>query len=117
LGQWLAERCEREHLSLRKAGAKTGLSGAAIGDIIRGSRPLPETIRKLAKAFGGDGTNERLALEDRLLILADYRTSRPGEEVSQQLAQLMDKGEQLNEPQLKMMVRFADFLIEIEGQE
>ncbi len=80
LGQWLRERCQREHLSLRKAGAKTGLSGAAIGDIIRGSHPLPETIRKLAQGFGGDGS---LALEDHLLELAGYRIRRPeGEEPS-----------------------------------
>jgi len=113
LSQWLQESCKDEHLSLRQAGAKTGLSGATIGDIIRGSRPLPETIRKLARAFGGNGANARLALEDKLLTLAGCRTERLGEELSEVPAQLMDKVKQLNESQLKMMVHFADFLVEI----
>jgi transcriptional regulator with XRE-family HTH domain len=94
-------RCEREHLSLRQAVAKTGLNHATIGDIIRGRFPSPETIKKLAQGFG-DGTNERVALEDRLLVLAGYRTPQPEEELS--------------EPQIKMIVRFADFLIEIEEE-
>jgi len=70
LSQWLQERCQREHLSLRQAAARTGLSHATIGDIITGSRPLPETIRKLAAGFGGDGTNQQIALEDHLQMLA-----------------------------------------------
>ena len=113
LSQWLKDRCQSEHLSLRQAAVKTGLSHATIADTIKGSRPLPETIRKLAKAFGGDGTNQRLALEDHLLVLAGYRSEQPeGEEVSQQLARLMDKAKQLNEPQLRIMWAFADYLIE-----
>lgn len=74
LGQWLKERCRQEHLSLREAAANTGLSHSTLRDIMNGSRPLPETIKKLANAFA-DGTNERLALEDHLLVLAGCRKS------------------------------------------
>ncbi|MBA7716842.1 hypothetical protein ES703_125924 [subsurface metagenome] len=42
-------------------------------------RASPETIRKLAAGFGGDGTNERLALEDHLLMLGGHRTPHQGE--------------------------------------
>ncbi|GAI97860.1 unnamed protein product, partial [marine sediment metagenome] len=74
----LEEKCRREHLSLRQAATKTGLSHATIDDIIKGRHPSPETIQKLARGFGGDG-NRGLALEDRLLVLAGYRR----EELSQ----------------------------------
>ncbi|MBA7559799.1 hypothetical protein ES708_01414 [subsurface metagenome] len=79
LGQWLEDRCHREHLSLREAAARTGLSHATIADIRKGNRPLPETIRKLARAFGRDGSST--TLEDYLLILAGYR-SKPEEELT-----------------------------------
>jgi len=117
LGQWLQAICRSEHLSLREAAAKTGLSHATIANITRGSGASPETIRKLAKAFA-DGTKERLALEDHLLVLAGCRTQRSeGEELSEPLAQLMDKAKQLNNPQLKIMTRFADFLTEIGNED
>lgn len=73
LSRWLLEKCKHEHLSLRQTAAKTGLSHATIADSIKGVRPLPETIRKLAQGFGGDGTAEKLALRDHLLVLAGYR--------------------------------------------
>ncbi|GAH20429.1 unnamed protein product, partial [marine sediment metagenome] len=61
--------------------------------------------------------NERLALEDSLLILAGYRTERPeGEDLSQPLARLMDMVANFNEPQLKLMTRFAEFLTEMEKE-
>ena len=83
---------------------------------IRGNHPSPETIRKLARGFAG-GTNEMLALEDQLLILVGYRMPRPeGEEPSEALAHLLDKVRGLSQPQLEMMVSFADFLMEIEGE-
>ncbi len=110
LGQWLEERCQREHLSLRQAATKTGLSHATIRDIMNGSQPLPETVRKLAQAFG-NGTHQRLALEDGLLVLAGYRTPRPEEKLSEPLAQLIDAVTQFDESQLKMMRQFADFLM------
>ena len=115
LSQWLKDRCKAEGLSTRQAAARTGLSHATISDIINGaSLPSPETIKRLAKAFGEDG-NERLALEDSLLILAGYRTQRPdGEDLSQPLARLMDKVANFSEPQLKLMARFAEYLADLE---
>ncbi|MBA7602287.1 hypothetical protein ES703_09374 [subsurface metagenome] len=116
LGRWLQERCKTEQLSLRQAAAKTRLSHATIRDIMNDGRPSPGTIIKLAHGFGGIGTNERLALEDKLLVLAGYRSERPEEELNELLAQLMDKVRQFNEPQLEMMRSFADFLAEIEDK-
>lgn len=117
LSQWLEERCQREHLSLRQAAARTGLSHATIGGIIKGVRPLPESIKKLAQAFGGDGPNQRFALEDYLLTLAGYRSERPQEELSEPMAELMDKVKKFGEAKIRIMVRFADFLVETEGQD
>ena len=112
LGRWLRERCRREHLSLRQAAAKTGLSHVTIADIIKDGRPLPETIKKLAHGFGGDS-----ALQDHLLLLSGYRTQRPeGEELTESMAELMDKVSKFSEQQTRMMVHFADFLAEIEGK-
>lgn len=117
LSQWLEERCQREHLSLRQAAARTGLSHATIADIIKGVRPLPETIRKLATGFGGDGTNQQIALEDHLQMLAGYRIERPErKETSMERAALLDKVDKLTEPQLKMVGYFADFLVETKGK-
>jgi len=115
LSQWLKDRCKAEALSTRQAAARTSLSHATISDIINGaSLPSPETIKRLAHAFGEDG-NERLALEDSLLILAGYRTQRPdGEDLSQPLARLMDKVASFSEPQLKLMERFAEYLADME---
>jgi len=113
VGRWLQQRCQSEHLSLRQAAARIGLSHATVGDIIRGGHPSPQSITKLAQAFS-DGTNQRLALEDRLLVLAGYRTPPP-ERVSEALAQVIDKVGEFSEPQLKMMVSFANFLKSIEG--
>ncbi len=115
LGQWLQKRCQREHLSLRQAAAKTGLSHATIADIRKGVHPDPETLRKLAIAFGGDG-QQRLALEDQLLVLAGYRSERPEEETGVEYGRLLDKIKQLSKSQIKIMGRFADFLMEIEGE-
>ena len=115
LGGWLQCHCAKHHLSLRQAAIKTGLSHATIADIINGHdyHPHPETIRKLARGFGGDG-KEGLALEDHLLTIAGYRTERPaGEEPSVAIATLMDKLGQFSAPELEIMERFADFLIEI----
>ena len=112
VGQWLRERCKNEHLTARQAAARTGLSHATISDIIKGSRPLPETIRKLAQGFSGNG-HQRLALEDYLLSLAGYRTPLQGEKLSEPLAQLMGKVRGFSEPQIKMMGHLADFLAEM----
>ncbi|MBA7708125.1 hypothetical protein ES703_117015 [subsurface metagenome] len=117
LATWLEDRLRREHLSLRQAAEKTGLSHATIADIRNGVRPCPETIMKLAQHFGG-GTNERLSLEDQLLVLAGYRTPRPeGEELTEGMARLMDKVKEFNEPRLRIMWDFADLLADIEGKD
>ncbi len=114
LGQWLKERCKRERLSLRQVAIKVGVSHQTIAGLIDGKKALPTTIKKLAHGFGGNGINERLALEDRLLVLAGYRSERPeGKEPSEALGRLMDKLKQLNEPQVEMVTRFADFVSEI----
>ncbi len=116
LGGWLEEKCQSEGLSLRQAAAKTGLSHATIREIINGGSASPESIRKLARAFGGDGRHG-LALEDKLLILAGCRTPRPeGEELSEPLARLIDKLSQFKETQLKIVGHFVDFLGEMESK-
>jgi transcriptional regulator with XRE-family HTH domain len=115
LGEWLSQICRKQGLSLRQTAEKTGLSHTTIRDIMNGTRPSPESIRKLAQAFGGDGAQQKLALEDYLLVLAGSRTPRPdGQELSQPLARLIDRLSQFSEPQLKIIGRFADFLVEME---
>ncbi|MBA7565952.1 hypothetical protein ES708_07639 [subsurface metagenome] len=114
LGQWLKNRCE--HLTLRQAAAKTGLSHATIEEIIRGvHHPSPGSIRKLVTAFGGS-SKEQLVLEDTLLEAAGYRTPRLEEDLNQLLARLIDRVGDFNNQQLTVMVRFAEFLAEIEAE-
>lgn len=114
IGEWLDEQCKQRGLSLRQAADKTGLSHATIRDIRNNGTASAESIRKLAQTFGGDN-HEKLALEDKLLVLAGYRTPRPeGEELSQPLARLMDLVSGFSEAQLKLMARFAEFLSEME---
>lgn len=104
LSHWLKERMETESLSLRKAGARTGLSHATIGDILKGNLPRPEVIRKLAQGFGGGSV-----LQDHLLLLAGYRA--PGaDEPSEALAELIDQVRHFDDRQLRMMTHFAEFL-------
>jgi len=110
LGQWLRGRCKEKGLSLRQAATKTGLSHSTIADIMGGTQVSAETVKKLATGFSGDGSYERTALEDYLLILAGYRTRRPEEKPNQALGQLIDKLSQLDDQQLKLMGHFADFV-------
>lgn len=111
VGSWLEERCQKGGLSLRQAAQKTGLSHTTIADIIKGKKPAPETIKNLAAAFGGDGDHQRRTLEDKLFTLAGYRSERPQEaQPSEPMARLLDQLSQLDEPQLKVMSRFADFI-------
>lgn len=111
LGRWLAQKCQKENLSLRQAAARTRLSHATIQSIINGGKPSPETIRRLAEGFSGNGDNQRQALEDKLLILAGFRRPRAGEELSEPRARLLDTISDFTEHQLKIMSRFADFII------
>ena len=115
IGQWLKGVCEKEGLSLRQAAARAGVSHATLAKAIKTNSTSPETIRKLARAFGGNGET-RLALEDKLLILAGHRTNHPKEKLSEPMARLLDRLSHFSEPQLKVMGRFADFLSEMEGQ-
>lgn len=115
IGRWLNEVCQKEKLSLRQAAAKTGLSHATIREIINGSKASPETIKKLVAVFSGGGDHQRLVLEDHLLVLAGHRTPRPeGKELSQPMAQLIDKLSGFSEPQLRLMAHFADFIAKVE---
>ncbi len=113
-GQWLKEMCQKQGFSLRQVAAKTGLSHGTIEGLIKGASPAPETIKRLAHSFAGDG-NERLALEDSLLILAGYRTQRPeGQDLSQPLARLLDRVAHFDEVKLKLMADFAEYLTRME---
>ena len=114
LGSWLHQRCQEERLSLRQTAAKTGLSHTTIESIIKGASPSPQAIRKLAQPFSR-GENERLALEDHLLTLAGYRTQRVGE-ISLPMARLLDVIAPFREKQIKLMLDFADFLIEVDRE-
>jgi transcriptional regulator with XRE-family HTH domain len=110
IGQWLKDVCQKQGLSLRQAAAKTGLSHGTIEGVIKGTSPSPDTIKRLAQSFGENG-NEKLALEDSLLILAGYRTQRPdGQDISQPLARLLDKVAHFDEDKLKLMADFAEYL-------
>jgi len=111
VGKWLKTRCE--HLSLRQAAIKTGLSHSTIQAIINGGSASPDTIIKLAAAFGGDG-RRGLVLEDKLFTLAGYRSQRPSDELNEPLAGLVDKLSHFSEPQLKLVEHFADFLSQME---
>lgn len=113
VGEWLKERCQREGLSLREAGAKADLSHGTIEGIIKGACPAPETIKKLARAFGGNGQQQTLALEDSLLILAGYRTERP-DDISQALGRLIDLVTDFDDTRLKLMGDFAEYLARME---
>lgn len=110
LGQWLENRCKQEHLSVREAAAKCGLSHTTLHDIIkRGIHPYPRTLEKLAKGFAR-GESERLVLEDKFLILTGYMMPRRGEKLNEPLAQFVDKVRGFNEEQIKVMMDFADYL-------
>lgn len=111
LGRWLKERCQEEHLSLRGAGDKTGLSHSTIKAIMNGGHPSPETVSKLARGFGGNH-NQAIALEDELLVLAGYRT-KSELEFSQPLARLIDIIQGFSQSQLRVLSAFATYLAEV----
>ncbi len=113
LSSWLKEKCEQEGLSLRQAAAKSGLSHSTIAALINGGGASRNTIKKLARAFGGNG-ELTLVLEDKLLTLAGFRTERSGEGLTETMAGLLDKLSQLSDAQLKLVGHFADFLNQLE---
>jgi len=112
LSGWLKEKCQKEHLSMRQAGERTGISHSTVDSIIRGGHASADTVAKLARGFSSNG-GQRQALEDHLLALAGYRTEQPEEKLSEPLAQLMTKLQKFDESGLEVVRRFADFLIEI----
>ena len=117
IGEWLEGRCQKERLSLRQAAEKIGISHTTIGLIIKGAHAAPDTISKLAAAFSDAGDHHRRALEDELLILGGYRTPSPAsQQPSEPLARLMDLVAGFSESQLKLMLRFAEFLSEVEKE-
>ena len=109
LGEWLQAKCDQEGLSLRQVATRVGVSHQTIAGLINGKKALPQTIKKLATAFG-DGHHQRIALEDKLLGLAGYRTERPEEELREPLARLLDKLGEFSKSQLMIMEQFADFI-------
>lgn len=113
LGEWLQAKCEEEGLSLRQVATKVGVSHQTIAGLVNSRKALPQTIKKLAKAFGGDH-HQMIALEDKLLILAGYRTERPEEELSEPLARLLDKLNGLDAAQLGMVEQFTAFIVTME---
>jgi len=117
VAEWLKQVCEKERLSLREAAQRTGLSHSTIREVLNGARPSPETVRKLAQGFAGDGAYQRSVLEDKLLILAGYRTGQPQRELTGPLAELIDKVSEFSEPQVRLMARFAEFLADIEREQ
>ncbi len=114
IGEWLRQVCQRDGLSLRDAAGKTGLSHTTIeGIMTKGVSPSSDTIKKLAHAFSSGDGHEAIALEDKLLVLAGYKTSRPdGEEMSQELGRLLDLVSGFDEAKLKLVSDFANFLKE-----
>ncbi len=116
LGEWLQTKCDEEGLSLRQVATRVEVSHQTIAGLMNGKKALPQTIKKLAKAFGGDH-NQGIALEDKLLILAGYRTERPEEALSEPLARLLDKLNGLDVAQLGIVEEFADFVLKMEKRE
>lgn len=112
VAQWLDEKCRAGSLSLREVATRAGLSHSTVANIKNGAQPSAETLKKLARAFSGDG-HERMALEDHLFILAGYRSPRP-REPNQALGELVDKLSQFSASQLKVMKHFADFISSLE---
>lgn len=109
LGTWLKERCKEEHLSVRQAAAKVGISHATISDIIHGSRPSAITIRKLAEGFGNNDEH-RAELNDLLLGLSGFRSNKSKEETSEPRARVIDQLGHLDFEQLEIVEQLTSFI-------
>jgi len=110
LGEWIKAKSDEEGLSLRQVATKVGVSHQTVAGLMNGKKALPKTIKKLAIAFGGDN-HQRIALEDRLLVLAGYRTERPEEVLSEPMARLLDKLNDLDATELGMVEQFTVFIM------
>ena len=117
LGRWLEEKCREQGLSLRQASLKIDLSHTAVSSIIKGAGVSAATIKKLSLAFSDGGDHHRQALEDELLRISGYRSERPKEkELTEPMARLLDKLSDFNEPQLKLVMHFTEFIAELEAK-
>ncbi len=116
LGEWLQAKCTEERVSLRQVAIKTGVSHQTIAGLISGKKALPQTIKKLAKAFGNDHHHQTIALEDKLLVLAGYRTERPEEAHNEPLARILDKLNEFDFAQLGIVEEFTDFILKMNKQ-
>ena len=87
--------------------------------VVRGGRPSPQTIRKLARFFSGDGASpsEMSAVEDHLLALAGYRTMLPEALNSETLSRLEAKLRGCGERDLTLIESFIDFLNSLGGED
>ena len=109
---WLVRKCRERGLSLRKASIKAGLSTATIAALVGGVHPRPETIKKLARFFSGDGASiaEVMALEDHILVLAGYRSPAPEAKYSEALGRVVAKLRGCEEREILLVEHFIDFL-------
>ncbi|MBA7540466.1 hypothetical protein ES705_32763 [subsurface metagenome] len=114
LGKWLRKACKMKNLSLREAGKMIGISHSTIALILHDRPVHPLTIKKLAKTFS-NGQYHRAALEDELLTLAGYRSNRPPE-LNKTIGRLIDSVRDFSPEELKMLTRFADYLVEIRDE-
>ncbi|MBA7528823.1 hypothetical protein ES705_21013 [subsurface metagenome] len=111
LGKWLRKACKGKNLSLREAGKMIGISHTTIALILQDKPVHPLTIRKMAKTFS-NGQYHRRALEDELLTLAGYRSNSPPK-INETIGRLIDSVRDFSPEELKMLTRFADYLVEI----
>lgn len=109
LSDWLRQRCQAEGLSYRQVAARAKVSHTTISTILKGKRPSATTLVKLAKAFSGEGQNQKGMLEDYLLVLGGYRSKRPEVALKEPLARVLDKLSQFDEAELGVVEHFVDF--------
>jgi len=85
---------------------------------VRGCRPSPQTIRKLAIFFTGNGASQAEvgALEDHLLALAGYRTPVPEARKSEALMRVEAKLRGCDGRKLSLIEQFIDFLNSLGGE-
>lgn len=105
-GQWIEDKCKNDHPSLREIAHKVGVSHQTIAGLKAGKRPLPETIEKLARAFGG---KRWLALQNYLLVLAGYKA----EDSSQ--PDLLEKASLLSPQHQRILEVLVEEFTKIEG--
>ena len=116
LGEWLQAKRDQEGLSLRQMATKVGVSHQTIVDLMDGGKALPTTLKKLIIAFGGNH-HQKVALEDKLLFLAGYRTEPREGALSESLARLLDKLNELDVDELGIVEQFTDFVRRTEKPE